>query len=205
MKFEKLSDTKLKITMSYEELPNAKDLDELMHNTDTAQGTFFKLLEKADEAVGFDTKDFKIKIDAQALYNGELIFIVTKLLKLNKKSKSVKPKRIPKENNEESTYSVYKFDTFEDFCSFCSYVNENKINYLNRLCKECILYKYKNNFYLSLKQINPNYPKLPSFYSSITEFSKYYTSKDLFIYTLNEHGELYMQNNALIKGQKYFA
>ena len=174
--------------MSYEELPNAKDLDELMHNTDTAQGTFFKLLEKADEAVGFDTKDFKIKIDAQALYNGELIFIVTKLLKLNKKSKSVKPKRIPKENNEESTY-----------------VNENKINYLNRLCKECILYKYKNKYYLSLKYINPNYPKLATCYSSITEFSKYYTSKDLFISTLNEHGELYIQNKAIINGQKYFA
>ncbi len=205
MKFEKLSDTKLKITMSYEELPNAKDLNELMHNTDTAQITFLNLLEKADKAVGFNTKDFKIKIDAQSLYNGELVFIITKLVKLKKSKYSVKPKIIPKEKSEESIYSIYKFDSFDDFCSFCVYLNKNKINYLNRLCQECLLFKYKNNFYLSLKHINSNYSKLATFYSSITEFSKYYTSKELFYFTLNEHGIIYIQDNALINGQKYFA
>lgn len=41
MKFEKINENKLKITLSYNELPNAHDLDTLMTNTNTAQETFF--------------------------------------------------------------------------------------------------------------------------------------------------------------------
>lgn len=205
MKFEKINNKKLKITLSYNELPSDNDLDKLMSDTDAAQETFFKLLDEANKEVGFDTKDYKIKIDAKSLYNGDLIFTVTKLVKLKKTSVSVKPKKVIKTESKTQTYSIYKFDNFDDFCSFCTYLKTNKIKYLNRLAKSCILYKYNDAYYLSLKQINENFQNLHSFYSSITEFSKYYSSKDLFISTLNEYGTVYLDNNALILGQKYFA
>lgn len=205
MKFEKINNKKLKITLSYNELPSDNDLDKLMSDTVAAQETFFKLLDEANKEVGFDTKDYKIKIDAKSLYNGDLIFTVTKLVKLKKTSVSVKPKKVIKTESQTQTYSIYKFDNFDDFCSFCTYLKTNKIKYLNRLAKSCILYKYNDAYYLSLKQINESFQNLHSFYSSITEFSKYYSSKDLFISTLNEYGTVYLDNNALILGQKYFA
>lgn len=205
MKFEKINNKKLKITLSYNELPSDNDLDKLMSDTDAAQETFFKLLDEANKEVGFDTKDYKIKIDAKSLYNGDLIFTVTKLVKLKKTNVSVKPKKVIKTESQTQTYSIYKFDNFDDFCSFCTYLKTNKLKYLNRLAKSCILYKYNDAYYLSLKQINENFQNLHSFYSSIIEFSKYYSSKDLFISTLNEYGTVYLDNNALILGQKYFA
>ena len=204
MKFEKIGENKLKITLSNDELPSSQNLDEFMKDSDKAKSSFLHLLDEAREAVGFNTQDYKIKIEAKLLNNGDYIFLITRLVKLRSGNIAVKPKRVIKNNKKTYVYSIYQFNSFDDFCNFCSYLKLQKINYLNNLCKSCVLYKYGNFYYLVFTSINKNYKKLPMFLTSITEFSKYFSSKKVFNSTLKEHGELVIDNNALMLCQKYF-
>ena len=204
MKFEKINENKLKIVLSNNELPHSSTLDEFMTDSDSAKNSFIHLLDEAKDAVGFNSKDYKIKIDAKAMANGDYVFIITKLVKLRRGNIVVTPRKVIKKYNSNSIYSIYQFNSFDDFCDCCSYLKTHKINYLNNLCKSCVLYEYGNYYYLSLKYINHNYKKLPMFYSTITEFSKYFSSKPMFIATLKEHGRIFINNNALLTCQKYF-
>lgn len=203
MRFEKINENKLKIILSNNELPFSDSLDSFMTDTSDARHSFLVMLDKAKEAVGFDTKDFKIKIQARAISDGNFEFLVTKLININNDKLVVRPKRILKSANSGS-YTVYRFDTFDDFCSFCRFLKFNKVNYLNTLSKSCKLFKYSKCYYLCFEKINENYKKISLFYSSITEFSKFFSSKDLFAYTLKEHGELLFDNNAILTCQKHF-
>lgn len=203
MRFEKINDNKLQIILSNDELPNSSDLDEFVTNSEAAREAFLGLLDQAEEAVGFHTQDYKIKIDARAMLNGEFVFTITKLIKLHNNEKLVaKPKKISS-HPANATYIMYQFFSLDDFGDFCDFLSSHEVNNLETLCESCTLYKYGNSFYLALKQINEKYEDLALFNSAITEFSKYFSNKDLFIATLKEHGEVYLKDNAILTYQKY--
>ena len=204
MKFEKINENKLKIILSNNELPNSTNLDELMNHSDNAKNSFLHLLNEAKEAVGFNAQDYKIKIDAKSLNNGDYIFIITKLVKIKSGNIVVKPKKVIKSASTSSAYSIYQFSSFDNFEEFCRFLKINKIGYINNLSKSCILYKYGNYYYLSLYKVNSNYKKLALFYSSITEFSRFFSSKEVFVSALEEHGSVVIDNNAILLCQKYF-
>lgn len=195
MKFQKLSENKLKIILSYDELPNSQNFDDFVSDSSDARHTFLEILEKAYDEVGFNTRDYKIKIDALALKNGKFVFTVTKLVKMKKNIKSAKPKKIVREFN--SNYAIYKFEDFEDFCNFCEFAKKMNLYDLNNFAKKIELYLYHNNYYLSVYKINEKFNNIGKFYSSITEFCKFYSSKDLFICLLKEKGKLVIKNNAI--------
>ena len=202
MKFEKLNDNKLQIKLELDELPNSSNLKEFMEDTENARKTFLDILAKANEQVGFDTTNYKIRIDAKSMLDDSFIFEVTKLLKV-KNSKTVKPKRISKMHTN-ADFSAYKFDTFDDFCNFCMFLKENKIDKINSFSKSCKLFSYYNNYYLTFEDINSKHKNLAKIYSSITEFSKFYSGDKLFITSLEEKGKLVFNNNAILIGQVYF-
>lgn len=204
MRFEKISENKLKIILSNDELPNSNDLDNFMKDSEKAKNSFVQLLDQAKVAVGFNAQDYKIKIDAKAMKNGDYVFLITKLVKLRHGNRVVRPRPVEKGDVDKTEYAVYKFDTFDDFCDFCSYLKSHQINYLNIFCKSNSLYKYGNYFYLVINHINSNYKLLASFYSSITEFSKFFSTKPLFECTLKEHGTLIFENKAMSMCQKMF-
>ncbi len=205
MRFEKINENKLKITLSGDELPNSDTLDNFMVDSSYARDSFLQLLDEANNAVGFRTKDYKIKIDARALSNGNFVFIVTKLMQLKKTRIAVHPKKIIKDSEITSPYLVYLFNSFDDFCNFCAYLKQNKINCLKTLSKSCELYRYANQYYLVFNKINEKYKYISRLYCCITEFSKFFSSKELFVSTLQEHGEMLIGNNSLITGQKFFS
>ena len=125
MRFEKINENKLKIVLSNDELPITSSLDDFMTDSDSAREAFLHLLDEAKDAVGFNSKDYKIKIDAKAMKNGDFIFIITRLVKLRSGKIVVKPKKVSKYENKDSIYSIYRFNNFEDFCDFCSYLKLN--------------------------------------------------------------------------------
>ena len=201
MRFEKISENKLKIILSNDELPNSNNLDNFMSDSKKAKDSFIELLDEAKMAVGFNAEDYKIKVDAKAMMNGEYVFIITRLVKLKHGHRVVKPK--PVLNNKCNYKSaIYQFENLDDFYDFCSYLKYHKINYLNNLCKFNTLYKYGGKYYLYLNQINKNYKKLAMFYTSITEFSKFFSSKEMFTATLKEHGDKIIDRSAIFKTQK---
>ena len=140
MKFQKLSENKLKIILSYDELPNSQNFDDFVSDSSDARHTFLEILEKAYDEVGFNTRDYKIKIDALALKNGKFVFTVTKLVKMKKNIKSAKPKKIVREFN--SNYAIYKFEDFEDFCNFCEFAKKMDLYDLNNFAKKIELYQF---------------------------------------------------------------
>ncbi len=203
MKFEKINDNILRIVLSFDELPDCNSLADLMSNTELAKSSFLHILDKAGSMVGFDTTDYKVKIQAQSLHNGNFVITITKLMEINGKRKVVTPKRVHKDAQVSSNFIIYRFYCFDDFLSFCSCLKNNKFLYLNRFVKFCYLYDYSNSYFLVLSSINERHKQIGLFYSLITEFSEFATNKDLLYFTLKEHGELVFDNNALITGQKF--
>lgn len=195
MRFQKLSENKLKIFLSNDELPNKNNLDDFITDANDARCTFLDILDKAYDEVGFNARDYKIKIDAVAMRNGDFVFTVTKLIKLGKKRKVAKPRMIPKADN--LSYAIYKFDTLDDFCNFCEYIKRFNLTDIHLLAKKVELYSYNDDYYLSITNINQNYEHLSKFYCSITEFCRYFSSKDLFVSVLKEKGKVIVKNNAI--------
>ena len=194
MKFQKLSENKLKIILSNDELPNSNNLDDFVANSTEARHAILDILDKAYNEVGFNTKDYKIKIDAVALYNGNFVFTITKLIKVKKVRKSVKPRKITKP--QEENYLIYQFEKFDDYYNFCSFIKKSNISSKTSLAKRNDLYLYNNKYYLLLFKPNRQ-DEFSTFYSYITEFSRFFSNKELFVSVLEEKGSLIIKDNAI--------
>ena len=211
MKFEKLNENKIKIIVSMKDLED-KDisLHDFMSNSIESQELFLDLLEEAEEKVGFKTSNCKIIVEAFAMTDKDFILTITKVLPdMAKKQsnptlrKKLKVKR--KINNIESSKDlIYKFNTFDDYCNFTEYLINNNLTDASKLAKSIQLYAYNNLYYLVFHNMNNNYNKLSTFYTSITEFGSYVLHPDLFIHKLYETGTLCVKNNALKKSFEYF-
>lgn len=75
MRFEKLNEDKIRVTLSYEDLVE-KDIDfhVFMANPIESQDLFFDVLNEAEKKIGFSTKDYLIRIEALALASREVCF-----------------------------------------------------------------------------------------------------------------------------------
>lgn len=202
MRFQKLNENKLKIFLSNDELPNSSNFDDFISDSSNAKHSFIEILEKAYDEVGFDSRDYKIKIDAVAMKNGNFVFTITKLVKIKDSKKTAIPKKVVK--NKDTGFIIYKFDSFDDFCNFCGYIKRNNLPNMKLFAKSIELYLYNNLYYLLISNVNKSFPEASMFYSSITEFCKYYSSKELFVSVLKEKGKLVIKNNAIKICQEKF-
>lgn len=86
MKFEKLNEDKIRITLSSQDLVE-KDIDfhSFMSNSIKSQDLFLDILEEAEKKVGFVTKDYKVRIEALAMNDGNFIFTVTRFSRKQRK------------------------------------------------------------------------------------------------------------------------
>ena len=75
MKFEKLTENQIRIILNIEDL-REKDIDfhSFMSNSLESQDLFLDMLEKAEEEIGFNTKDYKLIIEAIASSDRKLYF-----------------------------------------------------------------------------------------------------------------------------------
>ena len=207
MKFEKLNENKIRITLNTQDLIDKNiDFHSFMSNSQESQNLFLDMLDEAEKKVGFITKDYKIKIEALAMSDGNFILTITRFGK-NIDSASIIPKRknlkIKRKNQViDSEQVIYKFSTFEAFNQFATTISKIS-NYAN-LAKNCILYSYKNVYYLCFTNINTNHPNLKKIYTIITEFSTYIDNPELFSRKLVECGTVVMKNNAIKNCNKVF-
>lgn len=201
MKFEKLSEYKLRVTVSNAELlENSNgDLDNFMSNPTKARKSFLEILDKAEDEVGFHIDNSRIRIDAKSMYNGDFIFTITKLIP--KGSKKVKPVKVP---IQKDNTLVYSFVDIEHFFNFCNFLKKQKINRLREFCKTIELYKYNGKYVLIFLNINQNYRYLGMLYSGITEFGNFLTSQESVATLIKERGTLVIGHNAIYTSQKNF-
>jgi len=67
MKFEKLTENKIRIILNMEDLREKNiDFHSFMSSSVESQVLFLDMLEKAEEEIGFATKDYKLIIEALA-------------------------------------------------------------------------------------------------------------------------------------------
>ncbi len=207
MKFEKINENKIRITLKLSELKD-KDIDyqSLMSNSMDTQKLFWDMLDEAEEKIGFKTKDYKIMIEALATVDGDFIVTVTRSLPEsnyeNKKRKNIKYKR--KNEKLSSSLAIYSFDTFDDFCEFCLYINSNSLIVLDKISKNYNLFTYKDKYFLVINNIDLSYENLSIFNYIVSEFGHFVSSPETFNSILLEHGNLIIKRNAIKNILKYF-
>jgi len=208
MKFEKLNENKIRITLTMQDL-NEKHIDfhSFMSNSIESQDILLDMLEQAKKETGFDPEDFNLKIEALVLADTNFIFTITKLNpelekdKISKKKFTIKRKSL----SFSSTQAIYQFRSFEDFCSLLQFLNKNNIyDSVNNIADSISLYCYKENYYLLLNKINSEMISEQKFYAIITEFAKYVTNSNIFASKLKECGNVIMKDKALEIGLKHF-
>ena len=200
MRFEKLNDNKIRITLSHEDLINKNiDFHSFMSNSVESQKLFFDMLDEAEKQIGFITKDYLIRIEALAMAGGEFILTITRSLP-DKSKKKIHIRR--KKQDINAILAIYLFNNFEDFCSFVEFY---KLNFkATNFAKKVLLYEYNKQFYLILNSINTDFDNLKKLFSCITEFASCVSNSDVFERKISENGILIMKHNAVSIGMKYF-
>lgn len=207
MKFEKLSENKIRITLTIQDLAEKEiDFRTFMSNSIESQDILLDMLEEAKKETGFDPENYNLRIEALAMADTSFIFTITKELpdektKLPKRKFKIKRKCL----NPTSAQAVYAFATFDDFCSFLQYLKESKIlEDISNIADSIMLYEYKQKYYLLMNSIHSEVVNKLRFYTTITEFAKYVTNSKVFASKLTECGNLIMEHNALEIGLKHF-
>ena len=211
MKFEKLGENKIRITLSMHDLEEKNiNFHDFMSNSLESQDLFIDMLEEAEEKIGFNTKDCRVKIETLAMTEDDFVFTVTKVYpESNRKrlyaSSRKKPKYRRKSSAINSTNLVYSFRTFDDYCSFIEFLVHNKLNDATKVSEKIYVYLYNNSYYLVLINLNTEYKSITKFYTGIAEFGSYVMEPDIFVCKLNESGKVFIKNNAFKKSFNYFA
>ena len=207
MRFEKLSENKIRITLTVNDLKE-KDIDfhDFMSNPLETQDLFIDILREAKEQIGFNTADYKVKIEALAMIDGDFIVNITRSAEKQKSPYVCTPKKKFKVHrktaNSELKQAIYKFDSFDDYYYFVQYLSQNCLSKSYLIAKKITLYIYQNS--LILNDINEKDKNIFRFYSSITEFGTYITNSNLLVSKLQECGCLSLKHNALKTSLKYF-
>ncbi|MBR2787128.1 MAG: adaptor protein MecA [Clostridia bacterium] len=183
MKFEKLNENKIRITLNNQDLVDKNiDFHSFMSNSQESQSLFLAMLDEAEKKVGFVTKDYKLRIEALAMSDGNFILTITRFGKnvdTNAKFSKAKNLKIKRKNLDMSSKQlIYKFDTFDDFCNFSNFIS--KLDNFYNIAKSMVLYSYRDSYYLCLTGINVEHNSIKQLYTLITEFGTYVDNSEIF-------------------------
>lgn len=210
MKFEKVNNDKIKITLSSADL-EANDIDfhSFMANSHETQSLFLTVLDKAERDYGFSTDNYRLKVETLALDDGNFILTITRSRDSEYKDSTNGSRRkfkvsrkVP--NSNLSASIIYKFNTFDDFCGFVNFLSASFLPNTDKISKTSMLYCYNGVYYLVFNNVNAKYPFLKVIYSSITEFGTYVDYSKAFIAKLHESGNLIIKDHAIKVCKKYF-
>ena len=211
MKFERLSENKIRITLSMRDLEE-KDISfhDFMSNSLESQDLFLDMLQEAEKEVGFQTRNCKVKIEAFAMTEDDFILTITRVLPENPKKRGIaSPRRTVKAKRKTNclqyTYLIYKFRSFDDYCNFIEFLLKNNLKDSYKIAKEISVYIYGNIYYLVLTDLNAEYRKITKFLTSITEFGSYVANPELFVHKINETGIIFLKNNAFKKSFLHYS
>lgn len=199
MKLEKLTENKIRVILTLEDLENNNlTFDDFATNANTFQTFFVNMLDKAEKELGFITKDYKLLIESFSSSEDIFVFTITRFDK-NRYKKSVTVRK--KKTNFTNSNLVYSFENFDVFCYFCK-----SIQCLNNLkiAKDISLYFYHNTYYLLFTDIDKSNKQNKKVFYHISEFGNLVSKADGVTAKIKEHGKLIMKHNAIARSTKYF-
>ena len=215
MKIEKLTENKIRIIMNIQDIEkNTNDIHTFFDNIMNSQNLFLDILQKAEKEVDFHTEGCKLLIEAFSTLEDVVAFTITKYSSTESNSintgdvlnNSSKRKLIVKRktNTPSLKNAVYELDNFDYFCDFCNSISKIENLNIDKLAKKIVLYNYQNKFFLIFKDINFNDTYVHKVFNILLEFSTFQNFSANFEYKLTEHAKVYIKNNAILKGIKYF-
>ena len=162
MQIKKINNNKLKVILSSNDLNKKNiDIDSFLSNSIESQDLFFEILDLAEEKYDFNIENNKAIVETVSLDNNLFVLTITKF-----------------KNDLTTTYSnlskLYYFENIDDFFNIYNYLTN--YNYT--------LYKFLNNYFLIIHNIDNFLNSLLSEYSISLEKSEHIES------ILLEHGKI---------------
>ena len=194
MKFEKITDTKIRITLSLRDMQlNNISVENVLANSADSQKLLETIITRAEKKLGFKTEDSKLLVEAIAPSNEECIFTITKLL----------DEKICIKN---CAYSfIFKFDHFDDFINLCTFLNNFSYLHLKDFSKNFSLIFYNGTYYLQALNAENFTIVLDYMRTIFTEFGKDVSNSAGIAGILNEYGKVIFSKNAIRKCIRSFA
>jgi len=208
MKIEKVSDNKIKVTLSTSDLRERNlDFSALTYNSPQAQVLFWDMLHQAEVEFGFSASDAQLFIEATPGSGDNLVITLTKVEEdgdfesiqkyIRNRFKRSELKTKKKSKKVSSGVFLYSFDEFEDLCKVVGKISE-------LYSGESTLYKYNQTYYLmitntTIANTNPNY-----FDSLMSEYGSKVTNTAFVDGFLNEYGIKMIEYNAIEVINDYF-
>ena len=139
MKFEKLTNTKIKIIISQEDLKlNNLSIDNILSNSISSQKLLNNIILNAEKELDFKADNSDLLVETVILDNSECIFTISKLLDN------------PISDNRKNNLLVYEFNSFDDFIKLCHFLQNFSFLCLNDISKSFSLILYNNTYFLKL-------------------------------------------------------
>ncbi|MDD3303458.1 MAG: adaptor protein MecA [Clostridia bacterium] len=204
MKVEKLSDSKVRITLTFEELEKRKiTLNDIEKDSTIAKELFVDLLEESDLDNDFVIDDSHLFIEASSDNNNLFVVTITKVEDLPDLKKysltDVKGVHSTKKSlNSNTKYTVdsniYSFQNIDNILTICEKAKSEKLFFGKNS-----LYKLEDVYYLVFSKSSIKNSKFLKTYVFLSEFCNDYYSYDLYETCIKEKAKLIIENNALQK------
>ena len=188
MKFEKLTDTKIKIILSLQDMEsNNISVKNVLSNSADSQKFLDIIINKAEKELGFKPEDSQLLVEAVVPSDNECIFTITKLL----------DDKIYCQQN--GNFFIFKFDCFDDFINLCTFLNNFSYLCLKEISKNFSLIYYNNTYYLKFVESEYSCIVIDYIKTLFEEFGKDVSHSSGIDGILNEYGKIIFSKNALLK------
>ena len=198
MKVEKISENKVKITLTLDEL-ELRDisLKDIENNSSLARELFIDLLEETNLADEFAESDTQLFIEASSDNENLFVVTITKIDNIPELKKYSTMKKSTSKNSskkEKITSSIYSFDGIDGLLLLCDELSKNKV-FLGKNS----LYKYDNTYFVIFNDTTIQNKNFYKTFSIISEFCSEYYSYEMFNTYVKEKSQLVIANFALQK------
>ena len=186
MKFEKITDSKIKIIVSMQDMGlNNISTENIFSNSTSSQKLLQSILNRAKKEIGFETGDSRLLVEAIMSSGVEYIFTITKL--------DDNQLYLEKNNN----LFIFKCIYFEDFLALCTFLKNFSFLCLKDISKNFSLIYYNNTYYLKFlktKEYSIVIDYIKNFFDEFGEDVSNSTNIDGF---LNEYGKVIFPKDAI--------
>lgn len=188
MKFEKLTDTQIRIILSLTDMElNHLSVENVLSNSADSQKLLETIINQAEKELDFKPEDSKLLIEATIPSNEECIFTITKLLDNNMNSLKC------------INTSIFKFDKFDDFINLCTFLSNFSYLCLKEISKNFSLIFYNCTYYLKFTNNANHFIAIEHIKTFFSEFGKDVSNSPGIEGVLNEYGKIVFEKNAILK------
>lgn len=194
VKIEKLSENKLKVTISKEDMFKWNiTFDMLLPESNDTNLLFWEIIHKASKQTGIDFDKCRLKVEALKQGKNTYVLIITKMAAETNTPSRYKFKRIKFNYNKNLNARLFVFKGINDFIKFA----KSNLFFCFLFDGKNSLFRYKNDVILEVCFNGELELYEKAFCDIISEYATPKIKSDLFLAYVKEHGEIILNQSAL--------